>query len=100
MTRELKLMTDYHCFPLWEPLEDGTRNVSPDELPLSSDLREALREWAAAYDRTLNHDYPPLSGFASPAEEGAFEVEGRRLWKELQAQLGPTYRVVYRSDRD
>jgi hypothetical protein len=99
MARVLKLMPEYHAFPLWEEREDGAGNVSPDELPLSPELRAALADWAAAYDGTLNQDYPPGSGFASPAEEEAFEAEGRRLEKELQAQLGPAYRVVYYNPR-
>jgi hypothetical protein len=100
MARLLKLMTDYDAFPLWELFEDGVRNVSPDELPLSGELRAALVSWAAAYDGTLDPDDPALSGFASPAEEDAFEAEGRRLCQELQAQLGPAYQVVYYSWRD
>ena len=68
--------------------------------PLTDDLRAAIRRWAEAYDRTLNQDYPPDSGFADPSEQEAFEVEGVRLWRELQAQLGPDWGVAYYSDRD
>lgn len=102
MTRILKLMTDYGCFSLWEYADDGDLidNVNPDDLPLKADLKAALRAWANAYDKTLNQAYPPDSGFANPAEEEAFENEGRRLWTELQAQLGPKYRVTYFSTRD
>jgi hypothetical protein len=95
----LKLMPDYHCFPLWKA--DGEiGNVDPDDLPLTNDLKAALRAWASAYDKTLNQEYPPDSGFTSPAEEEAFESEARRLKEELRAQLGPDYKVVYFSQRD
>lgn len=97
MDMTLKLMADYRCFPLWEVLDDGTRNVNPNDLALSGDLNAALHNWAAAYDRTLNQDYPPDSGFATPKDEATFEEEGRRLWKELQSQLGLKYRVTYYS---
>jgi hypothetical protein len=99
--KTVKLMADYHCGPLWI-YDDGDllANDIPVGLSLTDDLKVALHNWAAAYDRTLNQDYPPDSAFASPAEEEAFEAEGRRLWKELQAQLGPGYKVVYYSDRE
>jgi hypothetical protein len=95
----LKLMADYHCFPLWKACGE-IGNINPDDLPLANDLREDLLAWATAYDKTLNQEYPPDSGFASPQEEEAFEVEGRRLWRELQTQLGRDYKVVYFSERD
>lgn len=95
----IKLMPDYHCFPLWEP-DSKEYNIDPDDLPFPADLKAALRAWADAYDKTLNQEYPPDSGFASPAEEEAFEAEGRRLWSELKAQLGHEYKVVYFSQRD
>src|SRR5437899_3366550 len=93
--RLLKLMADYECFPLWEVRKDGTRNVSPDDLPITAEMRTALHEWAAACDRTLDEDYPPDSVFGSPAEEDAFEAEGRRLWRDLQVQLGAGWNVIY-----
>ena len=95
MIDRLKLMSDYHCFPLWVVQEGG--NVNPDELPLTNELKSSLHRWAASYDRTLNRDYPPDSGFAGPDEEEAFEAEGLRLWQELQAQLRGTNEVVYYS---
>ena len=98
MSNRLKLMTDYHCFPLWGDTEEGY-NRDPNDLPLADELKSALHAWAASYDRTLNDDYPPDSGFPSPREEDAFEAEGLRLWQELQAQVGGAYEVVYYSWR-
>ena len=98
MCKRLKLMTDSGCFPLWGDSEEGY-NHDPNDLPLSAELKADLSSWAASYDRTLNDDYPPDSGFASPEEEDAFEAEGLRLWQELQTQLGGTYEVVYFSGR-
>jgi hypothetical protein len=95
----LKLMPDYHCFPLWKAGGE-IGNVDPDDLPLTNDLKAALRAWASAYDKTLNQEYPPDSGFKSPAEEEAFESEARRLKEELRAQLGPDYKVMYFSQRE
>ena len=99
MSRAIKLMADYHCSPIWEPGADAY-NVSLDVLLLPPELRAALRAWADAYDRTLNQDYPPDSGFADAAAEEAFEVEGRRLWQALREALGAGFTVSYYSERD
>jgi hypothetical protein len=96
MSSHLKLMSDYHCFPLWGMLEG---NVNPDDLPLSVELKAALHRWADSYDRTLNDDYPPDSGFANPQDEEAFEAEGFRLWHELQRELRGLYEVAYYSQQ-
>ena len=95
MADHLKLMSDYHCFPLWAM----PGNVNPDDLPLSDELKSSLHQWATSFDRTLNHDYPPDSGFANPQDEEAFEAEGLRLWQELRRELRDLYEVVYYSQQ-
>ena len=95
MADRLKLMSDYHCFPLWAM----PGNVDPDDLPLSDELKSALHGWAASFDRTLNHDYPPDSGFADTQDEEGFVSEGLRLWQELRRELHGLYEVVYFSQQ-
>lgn len=97
--RLIKLMAEYGGTVLWgvAPVDIGV--IDPDRLPLTTELKVALRAWADTYDKTLNEEYPPDSGFASSAEEELFETEGKRLWKELQTQLGPAYKIVYYSSR-
>ena len=93
MDKLIKLMPDYGCSPLWEYAGgDLIDNSDPERLPLTGELKAALGRWASAYDATLNQEYPPDSGFPNPADEDAFEVEGLRLWKELQAKLGTNTR--------
>lgn len=93
--RNLKLMTDYHCFPLWDM--DEPTNVDPAALPLSEELRTELDRWAEAYDALLNDDDPASSGFASDDARLAFDQVGLGLWVKLSSELGPAYRVWYRS---
>lgn len=93
-------MPDYGGTVLWSINPDRVGPIDPKSLSLTRELKSALRAWAEAYDRTLNEEYPPESGFANAAEEEAFEMEGRRLWQELQTELGPEYKVVYFSQRD
>jgi hypothetical protein len=98
MPSTLKLMADYHCSPLW--LTEGRGgNVEIETLPISHQLKAALGAWARSYDRTLNQDYPPDSGFRSAVEAEAFDSEGQRLWRALQQELGAAYKVVYFSGR-
>jgi hypothetical protein len=98
--RALKLMPDYDCFPLWEEIPDGTRNVDPADLPLDPELRQELLDWADAYDATLDPDYPPDSGFPSPEAEVEFDRQGRDLWRRLVEQLRGAATVSYFSVRD
>jgi len=96
--RTLRLMAEFGTWPLWEPGSDHYA-VDPETLPISRALKFALKAWADAWDRTLDQNYPPDSKFASPADEEAFEREGRRLRAALQAELGAGFRVVYATYR-
>lgn len=87
-------MADYGCWPLWELSSEAVGNIDPDDLPISPQLRHKLLEWARLYDETLKEDYPPDSGFKSPALELAFKQSGRELARRLQEELGPEYLVV------
>jgi len=99
MSSHLKLMCDYHCFPLWDMQEGCYQNIDPESLPLSDELKSALDRWAASFDGILNQDYPPDSGFATPQDEEAFEAEGLRLWQELQRELRGLSEVIYFSQQ-
>ena len=98
MSTTVKLMADYHSSPLWWT-EGREGNVDIESLPISRQLKAALEAWAQTYDRTLNQDYPPESGFRTPPEASAFDAEGQRLWRALQHELGVAYKVVYFSIR-
>jgi len=87
MKRTIKLMPEYGCFPVW--LTRGQfGNVDPSTLPISGSLRDALRDWARAFDATLDQNYPPDSGFATAAELDAFNREGWRILARLREELG------------
>lgn len=94
MTR-IKLMADYGGTILWKNDASEVGPIDLDSMPLTEGLKHDLQAWADAYDKTLNQEYPPDSGFPSPAEEAAFEAEGQRLWRELRRELGPEFDVVY-----
>lgn len=98
MPKKLKLMADYDCHPLWELADDDAFcNLNPDQMKLSDELVESLHAWADRFNRTLNQEYPPNSGFATQQDEDAFETEGLRLFAKLQLELSAEYKVVYYS---
>jgi len=92
--KNIKLMADYQCHPIWNISPDEYGDVNPDDLPISQDLKERLAAWARAFDATLNMDYPPDSGFESEEAEAEFKREGYRLAEQLRAELGPEFTVT------
>ncbi|UQN06009.1 NUDIX hydrolase [Deinococcus sp. QL22] len=94
----LKLMADYHCFPLWKP--DGD-NLDPATLGVPTALAARLEAWADTFDSTLNRADPmsplPMRATflgAGENEDAAFEREGHALWWALRAAL-PGQQVGY-----
>lgn len=100
MATVLKLMAEYGGTVLWNAGEGTVGPVEPATLPITRDLVADICRWAEAYDRTLNSEYPPESGFKSAHEAEAFELEGLRLWQGLRDQLGGEYKVLYYSLRE
>lgn len=97
--RNLKLMPDYGCYPLWETLDSGLDNINPERLGISRDLAEALNHWACEYDAILNMDDPADSRFPSEESELRFESMGRHLFEALQRELGGKFTVSYFSQK-
>ena len=97
MSKKIKLMAEYHYYPLWD-MEDPD-NINPNELPLKQDTIKRLLNWSKAYDQILNIDDPAASDFANKEEAEAFEQEGISLWQQLQQQLGSDYEVFYFSEQ-
>ncbi|MCG7781909.1 hypothetical protein [Lelliottia amnigena] len=93
--KKIKLMADYQCHPLWGMEPDDFGDISPDDLPISLELKNNLHDWAARYDLTLNMDDPASSGFENEMMESVFIEDGRKLAIKLQEELGSSYNVVY-----
>ena len=85
MVRRIILGADFERAPLSEPCFGGLREVDPASLPLGAGTKQALREWAAWYER----------GLASPDQQERFDTTGRRLWQVVRAELGPAFEVEY-----
>lgn len=96
--KEIKLMADYQCHPLWGTTPDDFGDISSEEFPISLELKYSLEDWAKRYDDILNTDDPASSGFSSVEEEKLFIDDGYKLAERLQKELGSTYKIIYHDD--
>ena len=94
----IKVMADYHCWPLWWDAGEAG-NIDPATLGVSAALAADLAAWAARYDATLDADDPARSGFATSAAEAAFETQGRLLARRLAQELEGRATVRYWRDQ-
>lgn len=95
--KTLRLANEYLAGPIFCPDPEKMGHVDVEDLPISSELQFALREWDEEYQSTFNIDYPPDSGFASPTDEQAYIKRGKDLAERLQLELGDGYLVQYKS---
>lgn len=93
--KNLELMADYYCFPLWTTSDEGPENVEPSSLPLSRELERDLLAWSERFDAILVVDDPEASNFASPEEEDRFNADGRALATRLAEELAHAFEVTF-----
>lgn len=93
---KLRLSPEIECYPTWLEGDDGVENVSPAELPVSSELAAALDDWRRRWDATYDLDDPASSGFTSGAEEQRFREDGGKLAARLRSELGADWEVRLR----
>lgn len=92
--KAIRLMADYHSFPLWAEPPDEPRNIDPSELPISDTLCKELLAWADDFDNTLNLKDPSASGFPSEQARARFTIIGRDLAEKLRCELGADVQVI------
>ncbi len=82
-SRQLRLRAEYGAWAVWDVTGPVSENLDPFDLGISDTLAEALETWAKVFDRTMDDEYPPWSGFASASERAGFVSEGHRLAQSL-----------------
>lgn len=70
-------------------------HVEVEDLPISQNLKIAIKNWDAEYQATYNEDYPPDSGFNSLEEDADHVSRGAVLAEMLQSELRMSYIVKY-----
>lgn len=93
----IKVMPDYECFPLWKVGVQSVENVSPNDLPISQELKGMIYDWQYKFDTTLDKNDPLNSGFKSDMEMRDFERDGKKIWELLSKELNGRYIVKYYS---
>jgi hypothetical protein len=92
--KKIKLMADYHCYPIWDMQPNSYGDIDPRDLPISQELTEDLLAWAISFDLTLNSTDPLSSGFKSAEEASNFKSVGHQLCERLKNELGADYFVT------
>jgi hypothetical protein len=90
----IKLMADYQCHPLWDMTPGEYSDINPNDLPIPTNLKQQLTQWAHSYDATLNMDDPITSGFKSDSEKSEFVRIGNELGDKLAQELGPSFTII------
>ena len=96
--RKVLLFCDYYADPVWTYRR--RRGLPVDALPLSDMTKAALKSWAASYDEGLEPGFERLEPDVDEQVDAEFEREGRRLWRIVQEELGPTWKVGYLSEAE
>ena len=84
---ELRLAADFGASPLWTT--EG--NIPIDDLPLSPRLSAELHRWADEFDATTPKGAKMRRSGCLPCD---WTERGRRLARQLQAELGDAFVVV------
>lgn len=77
-SRSIKVMADYHAYPLWAMDEHLYGDFPPEQLGLSPDLSASLNAWADAFTSSLNGD-DPANSLWSDEQHRAHQAEARPL---------------------
>ena len=91
----IKVMTDYHSFPIWHHESDMVGDIDPEDLPITKELVLSLLEWAATYDATSMKQDPMEWGFATETCKTEFIEKGLELAKKLKCELKTTEVYYY-----
>ena len=59
-----------------------------------------MKSWAASYDEGLETGFEWLEPEDDEQVDEEFERGGRRLWRIVQEELGPTWKVGYLSEAE
>jgi hypothetical protein len=92
---KIKLMAEYGCSPIWDITENISKNILPENLSISKNLKLDIIKWADMFEQTLNKKYPPDSGFKSLEELNSFEEKAKELIKNLKNELGNEISIIY-----
>jgi len=97
---EIKYNFEFFCFPIWikEINNDADlifKNISIDELPISSDLKEQIKSLDLIYQSTYNDEYPPEPNEMSLEDGNNFCLEVITSALKLKESLPYNYKLLF-----
>lgn len=97
---EIKYNFEFFCFPIWikEISNDADlifKNISIDELPISSDLKEQIKSLDLIYQSTYNDEYPPEPIEMSLEDGNNFCMEVIKSASKLKESLPYNYKLLF-----
>ena len=84
-------MADWNADPIWTKRGMVDLETLPLSPRLTADLLAWARRWEELHDRTVR---------VSQGSHAAWVSSGRRLSRDLQLELGPSYDVEYAHDHE
>ena len=91
------MMSEYHCYPLWEAMSDGLKNFEAYDLEIPEYLARRIEEWGDAFENTYQSDDPASSGFRTEESKEEFVKRGSILLQELRIVLNDAFDLEYRT---
>ncbi|NTY38015.1 hypothetical protein [Burkholderia diffusa] len=84
--KELKVMADCQCHPVWDMSPEMYGDIDPNALSISDGLKRRLADWAGEFDEALNMEDPENSGFRSVEAATVFKEQGGGLQSSYEAK--------------
>lgn len=95
MKKHLKIFPEYDCSPLWVSNNGSIyENYIIDKSIFNEALKTSLFEWNWSFQKTLNQNYPPDSGFLTVKEKLNFEKNGLIIWDSIVHSYSYIYNEV------
>ena len=96
MKKYIKLSLEFMCYPIWIERDNIFQPINHDELNISEELKQKIKDWDKQYQSIYVDDYPPDSKFETLIAEKEFIETGYEIKKALQYELGNGYEILYK----
>lgn len=98
MLKKIRVMLDYHCYPVWLYDEDGDiiDTLLPEELRDDKELDEKFDDLQSRYDALFIdtvHEFT-FVGFTSEEQKQDFLADWDRAVSELKKKVNAKYPIV------
>lgn len=91
-TKQLRIEGDFSADAVW--CDECLFNLETEDLPLSNEIKNELKEWAWRYGEWMNWDTETLLPGGVEQEE-AHNEQGRQLTERVKEALGDEYYVGF-----